>query len=330
MARYLAVLLLMLGLSPAVLAQVFVGPQTYGVGTYDIDLPLAGKGLSSVSVQTTGGGTYTATLKISTDRETFVTIPSTEADTTAITSDGIYNAGVPAKGTFRVHLVVASGQEAISIVGGPGDYAPASGTALPTNAAQETGGNLAAILAKQSSDPSTGGKQDTGNTSLASILAKQPSDPSTGAKQDTGNTSAATTAANTGTTATNTGTTATGVGAPADAAYAGSGSSSIIAALKGLFHIGTPTQTSVSCGNTSTTLLAAAAASKFISVKVPSTAANIVWFNWTGAAAVTAAPSEDIGIGQKVTWTAGQDGFLPTAQINCIASSATTVTVEYQ
>ena len=98
----------------------------------------------------------------------------------------------------------------------------------------------------------------------------------------------------------------------------------------GALNTGAITQTSVSCGNTTTTLLAASTATKFISVKVPSNAANIVWFNWAGVSAVTAPPSEDVGIGAKITWTAGQDGFLPTSQINCIASSATTVTLEYQ
>jgi hypothetical protein len=94
---------------------------------------------------------------------------------------------------------------------------------LPGNAAQEAGGNLAtiaakdfatqttlaAILAKIIAAPATEAKQDTGNTSLATIaakdfatqttlaaiLAKIIAAPATEAKQDTGNTSLATIAA---------------------------------------------------------------------------------------------------------------------------------------
>ena len=57
---------------------------------------------------------------------------------------------------------------------------------LPSNAAQETGGNLATIAGK---DFATSAKQDTGNTSLSTIAGK---DFATSAKQDTGNTSLAT------------------------------------------------------------------------------------------------------------------------------------------
>jgi hypothetical protein len=70
---------------------------------------------------------------------------------------------------------------------------------LPSNASIETGGNLAAIAAKDFATqttlasvlaklivaPATEAKQDTGNTSLASILAKIIAAPSTEAKQDT-------------------------------------------------------------------------------------------------------------------------------------------------
>lgn len=64
---------------------------------------------------------------------------------------------------------------------------------LPSNAAIETGGNLASLVAK---DFATTAKQDTGNTSLSSIDTKLTSQ-ATGAKQDTGNTSLGTIKTNT-------------------------------------------------------------------------------------------------------------------------------------
>lgn len=92
---------------------------------------------------------------------------------------------------------------------------------------------------------------------------------------------------------------------------------------------GTPVQVSVSCGTGSTTFLAASTATTFILIKVPASAANAVWFNYTGTAAVTASPSVDIAAGGSQVWGSGT-GYLPTAQINCIASSATTVTLVYK
>jgi hypothetical protein len=89
---------------------------------------------------------------------------------------------------------------------------------------------------------------------------------------------------------------------------------------------GTPTQTSVSCATGSTTLLAAAAATQFILIKVPAAATVPVWFNFAGAAAVAAPPSVDLAAGASINWTA----FVPTAQINCLATSATTVTIVYK
>lgn len=91
---------------------------------------------------------------------------------------------------------------------------------------------------------------------------------------------------------------------------------------------GTLTETSVSCGTSSTTLLAAAAATQFILVKVPSTAANIVWVNSAGAAAVQAAGSLDLTPGASLLWST--PGYVPTTQLACIAASATTVTLMYK
>lgn len=92
---------------------------------------------------------------------------------------------------------------------------------------------------------------------------------------------------------------------------------------------GTPNQTSVSCGTSSTTLLTSSAATSFISVQLPA-ASGPVWFNWAGGAATTAAPSQYVPAGGQQVWsTAG--GFLPTSAATCIASgSAITVTLLYK
>jgi hypothetical protein len=91
---------------------------------------------------------------------------------------------------------------------------------------------------------------------------------------------------------------------------------------------GTPTQVSVSCGITSTTLLAASAATMFILIKNPS-GGGTVWVNTAGVAAVAAPPSIDLVAGASLAWSPVQ-GFVPSSQINCIAAVATTVTVVYK
>lgn len=92
---------------------------------------------------------------------------------------------------------------------------------------------------------------------------------------------------------------------------------------------GTPTQTSVTCGTSSTTLLTASSASAFITVKVPAAASVPVWFNWTGSAAVAAPPSQDVPVGGEIVWSTAS-GFLPTSAVTCLATSATTVSLLYK
>lgn len=96
-------------------------------------------------------------------------------------------------------------------------------------------------------------------------------------------------------------------------------------------NVGTPTQTSVSCASTTTTLLAASTATMFLSVRNPTTATQTVWINVTGASAVAAAPSIDLAPGSEADFFAEGGSFLPTAQINCISGgTASTVTVVYK
>lgn len=88
-------------------------------------------------------------------------------------------------------------------------------------------------------------------------------------------------------------------------------------------NVGTPTQTSVSCAATSTTLLAASTATQFLSIRNPTTSAVTIWINAAGAAAVVGAPSYDLPPGAEADFFAEGSGFLPTSQINCISSGAT-------
>lgn len=95
-------------------------------------------------------------------------------------------------------------------------------------------------------------------------------------------------------------------------------------------NVGTPTQTSVSCGTSTTTLLAAGAATIFLSISSPTSNTNRVWINVAGVAAVAAAPSRDLPPGFEAYFSSSNESFLPTSQINCIAETgATTLTLIY-
>jgi hypothetical protein len=96
-------------------------------------------------------------------------------------------------------------------------------------------------------------------------------------------------------------------------------------------NVGTPTQTSVSCAATTTTLLAASTATQFLSVRNPTTSTVTIWINVAGASAVSAAPSLDLPPGSEAYFAAEGASFLPTSQINCISGgSASSVTITYK
>lgn len=88
-------------------------------------------------------------------------------------------------------------------------------------------------------------------------------------------------------------------------------------------NVGTPTQTSISCAATSTTLIAANAATNFLSFRNPVTSTVTIWYNGAGAAAVVGPPSYDLPPGSEADFFAKGSGFLPTSQFNCISSGAT-------
>jgi hypothetical protein len=92
---------------------------------------------------------------------------------------------------------------------------------------------------------------------------------------------------------------------------------------------GTPVEVTVTCGVTTTALLAAAAATQFVLIKSPTGAAATVWINAAGVAAVAAPPSIDLVAGASLLWSPG-NGFVPSSAINCIASIATAVTLVYK
>lgn len=95
---------------------------------------------------------------------------------------------------------------------------------------------------------------------------------------------------------------------------------------------GTPTQTSVSCATTSTTLLAANTATKFIHIRNSTTSLTTVWISIVGSTAASSAPSDDIPPGGEADYFASENSYLPTAQINCISAGPSTVpvTLEYK
>ena len=180
--------------------------------------------------------------------------------------------GVPNDSTHPFYgfdpTVNASVQALLTAIGQPLTFNLPSGAA--TSANQVTANGYLLTLSTFSASASTSAKQDTGNTTLASMLALMPAKngdggalshvtnfpstypvtgtfwqatqpvsaaslplPSNAAQETGGNLAAA--AASDATTATNTGAISTGTGTTGDAAYSGSGSSSIIAALKGIY-----------------------------------------------------------------------------------------------
>lgn len=105
-----------------------------------------------------------------------------------------------------------------------------------------------------------------------------------------------------------------------------SGGTALTTSLSG--NSGTPTQTNVTVGTGSTTVLAASTAANFIKFCVASSAANGVWVRWDGGTATAAAPSEYMPPGQCDTWVKST-GFLPSSQINAIGSASVATTLIY-
>lgn len=96
-------------------------------------------------------------------------------------------------------------------------------------------------------------------------------------------------------------------------------------------NVGTPTQTSVSCAATSTTLIAAGTATQFLSFRNPTTSTVTIWFNAAGVAAVVGVPSYDLPPGSEADFFAKGSSFLPTDQFNCISSgTASSVSMIYK
>lgn len=87
---------------------------------------------------------------------------------------------------------------------------------------------------------------------------------------------------------------------------------------------GTPTETTGTCGTSSSTILAASSATSSESFHLSPTAANPVWLNFTGTAAVQANPSFDLQPGMTITFAVAA-GLLPTSAVTCIASASTSV-----
>jgi len=88
-------------------------------------------------------------------------------------------------------------------------------------------------------------------------------------------------------------------------------------------------QTTVTCGASSTAVLTAQSAQKFILVQNPA-GGSTVWLNFGGAAAVAAPPSISLAAGSSITWSP-VNGFVPATAVTCIVGSGTqAISVLYQ
>jgi hypothetical protein len=92
---------------------------------------------------------------------------------------------------------------------------------------------------------------------------------------------------------------------------------------------GTPTQVAATCATTSSTLIAAGAATTFLKVTNNAANANPIWVRWDGATATTAAPAEEIPVGGSSTWIA-RNGYLPGLSTCIGQTAAVTVSVTYK
>jgi hypothetical protein len=89
---------------------------------------------------------------------------------------------------------------------------------------------------------------------------------------------------------------------------------------------GALTQATVTCGNTSTTLLAAGAAASFVRVVNPPGGVS-VGIRWDGSAATMTPPSDFIAGGGYIAWTS----YVPSAQYTCIvAAGSQAITLVYK
>lgn len=122
MMRLLAVVLLMLGISGSAGAQTKVGPTTLSAAG-DIPLNLVGTPNSAVTLQATGGGSYTGVFQVSDDDTNWISIsgapqPSGMAVTGA-SADGFWLFAAGGYGYFRLHVTAVVTPETFTLVGGP-------------------------------------------------------------------------------------------------------------------------------------------------------------------------------------------------------------------
>ncbi len=92
---------------------------------------------------------------------------------------------------------------------------------------------------------------------------------------------------------------------------------------------GTPIATTITCGTTSTTLLAASAASHDVLIQNPSAAVSKVWISFTAAAAVAGTPDYELDPGAGINLPLGGD-LWNGATLTCIALSSQAVSVTYR
>lgn len=98
------------------------GPTGYSAPAA-IQLNLLGSGVSSLTVQATGGATITGTFQVSNDGTNWAAITGTPlaggSATSSIAGDGFWIFTVAGYRSFRVNITAITGTETITVVGGP-------------------------------------------------------------------------------------------------------------------------------------------------------------------------------------------------------------------
>lgn len=120
--RFILALLCTFGLSLPVAAQTKVGPAKLSAPA-DITVTLTGSAAAAITMQATGGGSYTGVFQVSDDDANWISVsgspqPSGMAVTGA-SGDGFWLFAVGGYGYFRLHVTAVSTPETFTAVGGP-------------------------------------------------------------------------------------------------------------------------------------------------------------------------------------------------------------------
>jgi hypothetical protein len=199
-----------------------------------------GGNLATVATQTTGTNTAVTAINTATGTQADAAYAGSGNSSVIAALKGIYNA---IKGTLSIRALT-SGTDSITVVPSGTQAISAASLPLPSGAATETG-NLATTATNTTAISTASGTTadaaytGAGSASIVAVLkgvySKLAGTVAISAASLPLPTGAATETGNLATTTTQVSAINTATGAQADAAYAGSGSSSVIAALKGIY-----------------------------------------------------------------------------------------------